>query len=257
MSKVVITEQYLKDIGDAIREKNSSNEVYYPSEMAQAVLDIPTASGGLHLTTSLTLVADTTETVGPVTLTATLKADYDDLTPADVDLHGFLKGATVTFYDSEGTSLYSGITNQNGVIEGTINITKDTLIHAVFNGTSDYDSCTSNLLEIKKLTTIFIDDMVGNPRTKYEILTTADGLLEYRNEGNDKILFAKTTNNTDFVVTPNINPILSDSSNFILECDWKFSNMWNGGGITFVKEDKSIPTINERLFDFYKLWKWR
>lgn len=148
MSKVLITEQYLSDIGEAIRVKSRSNEVFYPSEMADAILNIPTGSGGLNLNTSLVLVADTLETRGPVTLTATLKADYDDISPTDIDLHGFLSGATVTFYDDEGTSLYTGITNQNGIVSTTLDITKDSVIHATFGGTSDYASCISNVVDI-------------------------------------------------------------------------------------------------------------
>lgn len=41
MSNVLIEEQHLKDIADAIRGKNGSNQAYYPSEMAQAIIDIP------------------------------------------------------------------------------------------------------------------------------------------------------------------------------------------------------------------------
>ena len=42
MSKVLITESYLTDIGDAIRNKNGSTSQYRPSEMAGAINDIPT-----------------------------------------------------------------------------------------------------------------------------------------------------------------------------------------------------------------------
>ena len=42
MSKVLVTESYLTDIGDAIRSKNSSTDRYKPSEMAGAINDITT-----------------------------------------------------------------------------------------------------------------------------------------------------------------------------------------------------------------------
>ena len=42
MSKVLVTESYLTDIGDAIRNKNGSTSQYKPSEMAGAINDIPT-----------------------------------------------------------------------------------------------------------------------------------------------------------------------------------------------------------------------
>lgn len=42
MAKVTITEQYLEDIADAIRSKSSSSTTYTPSQMAAAILAIPT-----------------------------------------------------------------------------------------------------------------------------------------------------------------------------------------------------------------------
>lgn len=45
-------------------------------------------------------------------------------------------------------SLYTGITNQNGIVSTTLDITKDSVIHATFGGTSDYASCISNVVDI-------------------------------------------------------------------------------------------------------------
>lgn len=42
MSKVLVTESYLTDIGNAIRSKNNSTDKYKPSEMAGAINDITT-----------------------------------------------------------------------------------------------------------------------------------------------------------------------------------------------------------------------
>lgn len=42
MSKVLVTESYLTDIGNAIRSKNGSTAKYKPSEMANAINDITT-----------------------------------------------------------------------------------------------------------------------------------------------------------------------------------------------------------------------
>lgn len=44
MTKVAVTETYLTDIADAIRQQTGSVDTYKPSEMAGAILDIP--SGG-------------------------------------------------------------------------------------------------------------------------------------------------------------------------------------------------------------------
>ena len=96
MVKVKITEQYLQELANSIRTKNNSNQSYYPSEMASAILNIPTGSTGLHLDTTLTLISDTEiTTTGEVTLQATLEANYDDITPTNLDFNGFLKNAPV------------------------------------------------------------------------------------------------------------------------------------------------------------------
>lgn len=41
MATVLITESYLDGIANAIRRKNGTNNVYYPSQMEQAIDDIP------------------------------------------------------------------------------------------------------------------------------------------------------------------------------------------------------------------------
>lgn len=51
MAKVLVTEQYLNDIADAIREKNGSSETYTPAQMAGAVNALyPEPSGSLDIT---------------------------------------------------------------------------------------------------------------------------------------------------------------------------------------------------------------
>lgn len=157
MVKGLITEQYLKDIGDAIREKSGSNEVYYPSEMASAILAIPTGSGGLELTTSLVLSSDVETTTGAVTLSALLKANYDDLTPSDIDLDGFLKNAPVKLYDSNDTLLDTALTGSNGVVTFNETITEDTTFYCKFDGTSDYNSCISNTVTVEVISYLFYD----------------------------------------------------------------------------------------------------
>lgn len=158
MTQGLITEQYVKDIADAIRFKNNENKSYYPSEMAEAIMNIPTGGGGLDLSTELVLSSDKTSTTGEVTLTAVLTANYDDLTPSDVDLHGYLEGATINFYDENDTLLYSSITNKNGVVTANIVLTKSITVYCRFDGTSDYQECISNAVSIHKKSYLFYDD---------------------------------------------------------------------------------------------------
>lgn len=47
MSKVTVTESYLQDVADAIREKNSSTDTYTPAEMGDAIRNLPSGGGGI------------------------------------------------------------------------------------------------------------------------------------------------------------------------------------------------------------------
>lgn len=46
MANVLVNDSYLTGIANAIRTKSSSQDTFLPSEMPQAILDIPTGSGG-------------------------------------------------------------------------------------------------------------------------------------------------------------------------------------------------------------------
>lgn len=54
MSQVLVTESYLDDIADAIREKNGSEDTYTPAEMAGAIEDIHTADEVVLVSKSVT-----------------------------------------------------------------------------------------------------------------------------------------------------------------------------------------------------------
>lgn len=43
MAQVLVTESYLDNIADAIRDKNGTNNTYTPAQMAQAIENIQTA----------------------------------------------------------------------------------------------------------------------------------------------------------------------------------------------------------------------
>jgi hypothetical protein len=45
MANVIINDNHLSNIADAIRDKNGSNTTYLPSEMADAIMAISTSSG--------------------------------------------------------------------------------------------------------------------------------------------------------------------------------------------------------------------
>lgn len=54
MAQVLITESYLDDIADAIREKNGSEDTYTPAQMAGAIADIQTADEVVLVSKSVT-----------------------------------------------------------------------------------------------------------------------------------------------------------------------------------------------------------
>ena len=58
MAKVMITESYLEDIADAIREKKGVSTTYYPSQMAEA---ISTIVGGTPVINSLNVTPSTSQ----------------------------------------------------------------------------------------------------------------------------------------------------------------------------------------------------
>ena len=59
MAKVAITEQYLTDIADAIRTKTGLTNLYYPAEMAPAILTI-SGSGGITPTGTISITSNGT-----------------------------------------------------------------------------------------------------------------------------------------------------------------------------------------------------
>ena len=59
MAKVAITEQYLTDIADAIRTKTGLTNLYYPAEMAPAILTI-SGSGGITPTGTINITTNGT-----------------------------------------------------------------------------------------------------------------------------------------------------------------------------------------------------
>lgn len=113
------------------------------------ITNIAPSVGGLELTTSITLeknlliVAEDDNVV----LSATVNGDYDDTSQTNIDLKGYLQGATVTF--KEGNNILgTAITNTNGIATYTINnITSGTHTYtAIFNGTgTDYNSATQTI----------------------------------------------------------------------------------------------------------------
>lgn len=73
MSKVLVTEEYLQDIADAIREKTGGSDTYTPAQMGDAIRNIP--SGGEIMVASV--IADGVKSY------ATLLSEISALIPSE------------------------------------------------------------------------------------------------------------------------------------------------------------------------------
>ena len=117
--------------------------------LAGKILNIAPSVGGLTPVTSIDLeCAPLTPIIGAnAVISAMVNADYDDTSVSDIDLKGYLQGATVTFSEN-GSTLGSAVTDINGVATFTIiGITSGThTITASFDGTgTDYTSSTATI----------------------------------------------------------------------------------------------------------------
>lgn len=135
--------------------------------LADNILDISPSIGGIDVITSLSCLTDEESyAIGDtVTVTGVLEADKDDTSVTNVDLEGYLKGATIKVY--EGNTLKSTcVTNQNGeyTCTYTVETVGDISIHSVFEGTDDYESATSENMNIT---------------TRSLTLTSAKNILSY------------------------------------------------------------------------------
>ena len=94
MAKVLISDQYLEDIADAIREKKAVSTTYTPSQMANAILSIETNSG--------TQINLQNKTITPTENQQTISYD-----------NGYTGLGNVTVEPISSTYVGSGISRQN------------------------------------------------------------------------------------------------------------------------------------------------
>ena len=118
--------------------------------LVDEILNIEASIGGLELVTSISCECD--EYVGvneQFSIVGVLQADKDDTSQVNVDLEGYLKGATVKIYNGN-TLLGTTITGNKGQysFNYTHNIGGVLSLKAVFEGTDDYNSCNSGYVSV-------------------------------------------------------------------------------------------------------------
>lgn len=141
MSKALITEQYLTDIGDAIRTKNGLTTSYTPPAMAQAILDLETAAEpvlqsktAVPATTTVTVTADngydglSSVTVAAITTTSqavpqvSINSETGLITATATQSEGYVEAGTkrgTSQLTTKATTTYSPSTSDQYIQAGT------------------------------------------------------------------------------------------------------------------------------------------
>ena len=188
---------------------------------------IPASVGGIDVVTAISCnVSNTNITVNEqITISGVLEADKDDTSSDNVDLEGYLKGATVKIYNGQ-TLIGTTTTDSNGAYsynytptsEGTLSIL------ALFEGTDDYEQCSSSsttvtVTTLKTLTLISDKDILSYADNDSATLTAT-----YKENGvgvaNKEILFGLPScnvvkNTSSGVIEPNLNIGNSFSLEFV------------------------------------------
>ena len=121
-------------------------------QLIDKILDIDPSLCGVNVITQLSVnLSETSIIYGEdIVVSGVLEADKDDTSNTNVDLEGYLKGATINIYHDE-TLIGTAITN--GVGEYSFNYNNITMmgtnnIYCVFEGTNYYQECTSTAIPL-------------------------------------------------------------------------------------------------------------
>lgn len=133
MAKVLVTESYLNDTADAIREKNGQTTKYKVSEMAEAVRGIPVGTGDMEKSvydTNDNGIVDNAEAVNGHTVAKDVPADakftdtvYDDtalssrVTSAEGSITSLQTAVASKANQSDLTALGTRVTTAEGDID--------------------------------------------------------------------------------------------------------------------------------------------
>lgn len=120
--------------------------------LAEKILDVNPSVSGLNLTTNITLSHDSNSIYVNINtdFIVALTVSYDDTNLTNVDLSGVLTGANVLIKEGN-TTIGTGVTNANGIatVSGSLTTSGEHELIAVFEGTENFNSCSSNTIEIE------------------------------------------------------------------------------------------------------------
>lgn len=143
MSKVLVTESYLDDIADAIRNKNGTENTYKPSQMAAAIEALP----------------------GPSTLGMKIISENGSYDPASDNLDGY-SGVTVNVPNS-----YSA--GDEGKVVSSGALVSQTSVTKTENGT--YDTTLNNQVVVNVPSATLVSKSITENGTYYPEDDNADG----------------------------------------------------------------------------------
>lgn len=219
--------------------------------LANKILNIAPSVGGITPVTSIDLSANpsTVSVGGSVILSAMVNADYDDTSLTDVDLKGYLQGATITWKEGN-TVLGTSVSDTNGVATYTVsNITNGEHTYtAIFDGTgTDYTSSTATITVTA--TTYGFEDTASTDNsslyTSYPIQNTSGAVnISWDSSGAYKI-----TNNTSS------GRALVQFGNTVLQNNVKISADIKLGGTSY-KQNGMLAFIDKDSQTTYSLAGW-
>ena len=224
--------------------------------LIEKIKDIPASVGGIDVVTSISCDIENTTVIrnNQCTITGVLRADKDDTSQVNVDLEGYLKGATVKIYNGN-ILLGSAITNGDG--EYSFNFTPTNLgllsIKAVFEGTEYYESSESSILTItvesSKSFTVSSDKNILSKYDNESATVTATLLVDGSPVSGEWVTFNANTPLSQRTITPNTaNSVLlgsdivfkSSQSGLYVNFNNRFK-IWDGidGAIEYLNEGSS------------------
>lgn len=198
------------------------------------IIDINPSLTGVALTTAISCSSShQTVVIGnTITISGVLTATYDDRSVTNVDLSGYLQGATINIYNGQ-TLLGTAITDSNGAytFSYTTNTITNLSILAQFDGTDDYSNCTSSNVAVSvigEITLISNKNILSAVDNETAILTAhlTDTVIEnisinFYKEGNNmtKTLIGTATTDANGVATITYESTGAGDINIIAECE--------------------------------------
>lgn len=140
------------------------------------IRDVSPSVGGIDVVTNIncTLSSDNIISGDTIIISGVLEADKNDTSVTNVDLEGYLKGATINIYHN-GVLIGTAITNQNGEYNyeyNNIDVIGTYDVYCTFSGTSNYEACESNKNSL----------IVSDAPSVFELTTTKEILSKHHND---------------------------------------------------------------------------